>query len=58
MRGTGYPAGCEDIDSCEDNPCDDVALRCLDFEPPLNGFKCMCPGGTVGVGPGNIKCIG
>ena len=59
MKGSGYgPAGCSNIDSCADYPCDDIATGCIDLEPPEHGFICVCPAGTVGQGEGNSKCAG
>jgi len=59
MTGSGEgPAGCEDIDSCADDPCDSIALECVDLTAPLDGFLCTCPAGTVGRETGNHTCVG
>ncbi|KAF6039571.1 hypothetical protein EB796_002134 [Bugula neritina] len=58
MTGSGEgPAGCEDIDSCADDPCDSIALECVDLTAPLDGFLCTCPAGTVGRETGNHTCV-
>lgn len=59
MAGTGYgQTGCEDVDGCASGPCDDIAEECVDLRAPVEGFVCVCPAGTTGVGPNNTQCIG
>ncbi|PIN15444.1 Serine/threonine protein kinase [Handroanthus impetiginosus] len=46
-QGNPYlPPGCQDINECEDNPCDSSAL-CINHS---GGYKCECPKGTYGDG--------
>lgn len=59
MTGSGIGAqGCQEINDCDTDPCDDKALECLDTSAPLRGFTCVCPEGTRGVGVGNSQCLG
>lgn len=59
MAGTGYGVnGCSNIDRCTSHPCDDIALECVDHLPPLDGFTCICPNGTLVAGDEGNMCAG
>lgn len=46
--GTENTTTCENIDSCASNPCTtngDEDAACVDFVPPLDGYRCVCSDG-------------
>jgi len=48
VGGSENTTTCENIDSCASNPCTtngDEDAACVDFAPPLDGYRCVCSDG-------------